>query len=366
MNQARWWRSLTRWWLSDEAQRVPSSPATRQAVAAAAATRSRPPPEPPPQPQPPLPPADSGASASLRPVFLLCLLGSAPQPASALAGPAASAEPDPAALLLLDQLDRVIASDAQCSQLLPRAPDVVPQLMRTLRDDGYSSVEVARRISRDVVLSAEVIRLASNTLRRRDLADADLAQAVSVIGTQGLRRVIARVVLRPLFAAHGNTLSARAAPQIWADADKKARLCAALAQGSGIDPLDAYLAGLLHNAGWSAAVRAIDNTSGAALPAASWGHPAVAEALFVRRDRLFAKLVPPWQLGTALSELACEIGHSGLDAAASPLAQVLRQAQELAVLHTLQAQGVLGGGVSAPPALAAAVSETYLGLSEEG
>ena len=359
MNQAGWWRSLTRWFLPDSAQRVPSSTAATHSVAATGAAHSRPPPEP---PQPPT--ADTAASRPLRPVFLLCLLGYAPHPASAWAVPAASAEPDPAALQMLDQLDHVIASDAQCSQLLRRAPDVVPQLMRTLRDDSYSSAEVARRISRDVVLSAEVIRLASNTLRRSDMATADLAQAVAVIGTQGLRRVIAHVVLRPLFAAHGNTLSARAAPHIWADADKKARLCAALAHGSSIDPLDAYLAGLLHNAGWSAALRAIDNASGAALPAASWAHPEVADALFVRRDRLFAKLVPPWQLGAALGALAHEIGHSGLDAAASPMAQVLRQAQELAALHTLQAQGVLGGGVAAPPALAAAVSETYLALSD--
>lgn len=221
MNQAGWWRSLTRWFLPDGAQRVPSSTAATHSVAATGTARSRPPPEP---PQPPT--ADTAASRPLRPVFLLCLLGYAPHPASAWAVPAASAEPDPAALQMLDQLDRVIASDAQGSQLLPRAPDVVPQLMRTLRDDSYLSTEVARRISRDVVLSAEVIRLASNTLRRNDMATADLAQAVAVIGTQGLRRVIARVVLRPLFAAHGNTLSARAAPHIWADADKKARLCA--------------------------------------------------------------------------------------------------------------------------------------------
>ena len=357
MNQAGWWRSLTRRLRPERLQPISSSTATTHSVAAMPAPRTAAPSTP--------PTADTAASDSLRPAFLLCLLGCTPHPDSAFAVPIASADPDPAALQMLDQLDRVIASDAQCSQLLPRAPDVVPQLMRTLRDDSYSSVEVARRISRDVVLSAEVIRLASNTLRRRNMADADLAQAVAVIGTQGLRRVIARVVLRPLFAAHGNTLSARAAPQIWADADKKARLCVALAHGSSIDPLDAYLTGLLHNAGWSAALRAIDNASGAALPAASWGHPAVAEALFVRRDRLFAKLVPPWQLGTALGELAYEIGHSGLDAAASPLAQVLRQAQELAALHTLQAQGVVSGGVAAPPALAAAVSQTYLGLSED-
>lgn len=361
MNQTEWWRSLTRWLRPHSPQRIAPSTPTAHSGAAATATPHRPPPQP---PQPPT--VDTAASRPLRPVFLMYLLGCTPHPVPALAVPAVLAEPDPAALPMLDHLDRVIASYAQYSQLLPRAPDVVPQLMRTLRDDSYSTVDVAQRISRDVVLSAEVIRLASITLRRSDMAqaEADLAQAVAVIGTQGLRCVIARVVLRPLFAAHGNTLSARAAPHIWADAEKKARLCASLAHGSGIDPLDAYLAGLLHSAGWSAAMRAIDGAPGAALPATSWGHPEIADALFLRRDRLFAKLVAPWQLGPALTALAHEIGHTGLDAAASPMAQLLRQSQELAALHTLQAQGLLGGGVAAPPALAAVVSETYLALSD--
>ncbi len=278
--------------------------------------------------------------------------------------------PDPAALLMLTQLDRVIASDALLGQLLPRAPDVVPRLMKTLRDEGYSSVDVAQRISRDMVLSAEVIRMASSTFYRADERTPDLARAVAVIGTQGLRRVIARVVLRPLFdargdtlSARGDTLSARAAPQIWEDADKKARLCVALAAGSAIDPLDAYLAGLLHNTGWSAALRAIDGLAGAPVPPAVLAHPQIVDALFVRRDQLFAKLVPPWQLGAEVAALAEEIGGDGLSAARAPLGHALRQAQDLASLHTLQAQGVLAGGVAAPPALAPAVREASLSLA---
>ena len=51
----------------------------------------------------------------------------------------------------------MIASDTLRAGLLPRAPHVIPQLMKTLRDEGYSSVDVASRISKDVVLTAEVV-----------------------------------------------------------------------------------------------------------------------------------------------------------------------------------------------------------------
>ena len=360
MTEARWWSSLAARWRpagATAARLAPPLPPTPQggvaptSAAADSIARSS-------------PALDSDAAASLRPLFLLCLLGSTPQPGSAASAAATASAPDPAALQMLERLDRVIASDILSQQLLLRAPEVVPQLMRSLRDEAYSSVDVARRISRDTVLTAEVIRLASNTLRSADMAAVNLAQAVAVIGTQGLRQVIARVVLRPLFAAHGDTLSARAAPHIWADADKKARLCVVLAAGGAFDPLDAYLAGLLHNAGWSAALRAIDGQSAAALPAASWAHPDIVDALFLRRDRLFAKLVPAWQVGLALDALADEIGQAGLDAAASPMARLLRQAQELAMLHSLQAHGVLSGGVVPPEALALAVREAYRELSD--
>jgi hypothetical protein len=159
-----------------------------------------------------------------RRVRFFCWLVGAPE--------APNAGSPPAAVIprTLQMLDRVIASEALRASLLPRAPHVVPPLMKTLRDEHYSSADVATRISKDVVLTAEVIRSATSAFQRGDDdGEVDLARAVAMIGAQGLRRVIANVILRPIFDARGDTLSARAATQIWKDADTKARLCAALA-----------------------------------------------------------------------------------------------------------------------------------------
>ena len=76
---------------------------------------------------------------------------------------------------------------------------------------------------------SEVIRLANSATRADREPVVDLEHAVMAVGASGLRRVIAKSVLRPMFDARGTSLSARAAPQIWHDADNKARLCAALA-----------------------------------------------------------------------------------------------------------------------------------------
>ncbi|HEX2539628.1 MAG TPA: HDOD domain-containing protein [Caldimonas sp.] len=264
------------------------------------------------------------------------MIGVAPVEARRAAAPAAVVTD-----ALFERLDEVTASEALRSALLPRAPHVIPQLMKTLRDDGYSSADVAAKISRDAVLTAEVIRSATSAFRRgdNDSEEIDLAWAVAAIGTQGLRRAIASVVLRPIFDARGDTLSSRAATQIWKDADRKAKLCSALAAQGGLDPFDGYLAGLLHNTGWTALLRAIDGFRDIPIEALGLAHAEVVPRLLRRRDALFGALVEPWKLSPAVDRVAAEIGHGGIDAAGSPLGQALREAERLAALHALAPAG---------------------------
>lgn len=320
-------------------------------------------------PRPPAAAVANGAAAEASPPerhderhvrFFAWLVG-----VSAAAAP--GHEDPPAAVIqpLLERLDQVIASDTLRATLLPRAPHVVPQLMKTLRDESYSSVDVASRISRDVVLSAEVIRSATGSHRAKDddAGEIDLARAVAMIGTAGLRRAIASVVLRPIFEAGGDTLSAKAAVKIWRDADRKARLGAALASQASLDPFDGYLAGLLHNSGWSASLRAVDGFEDLLFGAEDLAHPAVVPELLRRRDALFGAIVGPWNLSPAIDRLAAEIGQLGLDAARSPLGLVLRQANRLAALYALAPAGHRpAAAVPGWEALAKPVQECYLGL----
>ncbi|MCE9660684.1 MAG: HDOD domain-containing protein [Burkholderiales bacterium] len=285
---------------------------------------------------------------------------------SAAAAPGPDEPPAPVVAPLFERLDEVIASDTLRANLLPRAPHVVPQLMKTLRDESYSSVDVASRISRDVVLSAEVIRSATSTYRPKegdDEGEIDLARAVAMIGTAGLRRAIASVVLRPIFDAAGDTLSAKAAVKIWRDADKKARLSAALAGQQALDPFDGYLAGLLHNSGWTATLRAIDGFEDLLFSGADLAHPAVVPQLLRRRDALFGAIVGPWSLSPAIDRLAGEVGEHGLDSVRSPLGLALREANRLAALHALApAEQRPASGVPGWATLPKPVQDCYLGL----
>jgi HD-like signal output (HDOD) protein len=284
--------------------------------------------------------ADTAFDPETQPLFLAWLLGSAPPGSGPVVAPMAPLAD------VMARLDAATATEAQRSALLPRAPQVVPQLMKALRDEHYASADVAERLSKDAVLATEVIRLANRAQRADREPVVDLAHAVMAIGADGLRRVIAKSVLRPMFDVRGTSLSALAAPQIWKDGDRKARLCAALAANDLLDPLDGYLAGLLHNTGWTAVLRALD-----AIPEAGGllqSRPvdaAASRALARRRDTLFGRLLQPWDLSPALGELADEVGAAGLAGVSSPLGLALQYADGLAALHALARARQLPGGL---------------------
>lgn len=293
------------------------------------------------------------------PQFFAWLMAQAQTPAVQTAGvePSDGSLP-PQSMSTLAEIDKIIASDPQRNALLPRAPQVLPQLMSAVRGDNYAAADIAARIGKDAVLTAEVIRAANGAHRSGREPVVELEAAVLSIGADNLRRVIAKSVLRPIFNVRGASLSALAAPQIWVNAEFKARLCAALAAADKLDALDGYLAGMLHDTGWTALLRALDGLGSTAADLPMLLAPTLARSLAERRDVLFGKMLRPWQLSDALVSLADELQTSGLAQTASPLGVALRRAHLLASLHALDCDRRLPGGMDdtlcrLPPAVQA-------------
>jgi HD-like signal output (HDOD) protein len=259
---------------------------------------------------------------------------------------------------VLAHLDAVLASDSSRSALLPRAPAVIPQLMNCLRDEGRSAGDLAARVAKDPLLVAEVIRLANSVLAGSGTPLTDLSRAVSRIGTQGLRRAIANVVLKPMFDAQSDPLSARAAPALWWHSEAQAEECMRLSKSAGIDPFEGYLAGLMHNIGWTAALRAMGRSD---CPTTSHFSAAFAFQFEMRCENFFALLVMPWQLTDSLTALAAELLDGSSTAVHSPLRTALMNADRTASLRllcdrssNLKMQGAASAPVASPSAMALA------------
>ncbi len=240
---------------------------------------------------------------------------------------------------LIEQLDALIASRESIASLLPRAPAVIPQLMNSLRDENQSTSALAQRVARDPHLVIEVIRMANSAQAQGNAPVTDIADAIRRLGIGGLHRAILRVVLKPMFASQGNSLSARCTQRLWQHSEAKAEACAQEARGRGLDPFEGYLAGLMHNVGWTAALRALDRIEPHTPAQLSLPFVVAVEA---RRDTLFGLLATSWQLTDTLNALAAELQQDGLAQATSPLGQALRAAEQRASIEVLLPSGRSG------------------------
>ncbi|XYJ08744.1 HDOD domain-containing protein [Telluria sp. B2] len=255
-----------------------------------------------------------------------------------LAGPARSEAPPAREALILGELARLAHAPAQAAGLVPRVPAVIPELLRSLRDESISGADLARMVAQDVVLVGEVIREANSSWYRPPTPVRTIEGALLLLGRNGLRMLLARVAFRPVFRLQGGRLAAQAAPQVWSQSEKCAFAASTLAPSFGADPFEAYLAGLVQNVGLVVALRVIDQVEGgAALP----DSPAFAFGLLVHARRLAHGIALHWQFPESVAGAILEGERRGDDASASPLARVLATSDRLAKLRLLEDAGAV-------------------------
>lgn len=235
----------------------------------------------------------------------------------------------------LDAVSRMLAQPEIPDNLLPRAAALIPQLIALVRQTDLPTPAIAERIGKDAVLAAEVMRMASSSYYRVQGNVSNLEQAIALIGLQGLQTVIARVLLKPIYPSAPGPLSGRAGPRMWDHSEALARHTAILSDPAGQPVFDAYLAGMLHDTGWTVAFSIIDRAS-LHLPVP----PSLAfgAALTEQAHRLFGLAAQRWDITPGFTALAQDARRNGLSAATHPLAQLLQQAQ-LAALDELSAGG---------------------------
>lgn len=198
-------------------------------------------------------------------------------------------------------VDVVLREPELHERWLPRAASLVPQLMRLLRQPAVNQVELAERVARDVLLTAEVLRVAGGSAYASRGPVHDLRDALERIGILGLNQAMARVVLRPVLSPEGDAQLAPLQTLLLQHSDWQADALAVAATWEGVDAFDGFLAGLLHTAGWQALFRIVSQ-------AQAWSSMApdeeVAAALAERAHRLFGRAARHWSLSPAFQAFA--------------------------------------------------------------
>jgi HD-like signal output (HDOD) protein len=237
--------------------------------------------------------------------------------------------------LILEEFARLVEAPQSASDLVPRVPAVIPQLLRSLRDDSVSGAELSRQLAQDVVLVAEVIREANSPYYRPAAPIKTIEGAIMLLGQNGMRMLLARVAFRPIISNQPGQFAHQVAPQVWRQSEACAMAASMLAPAAGANPFEAYLAGLLHQVGLIVAFRLIDQIyAGDALPQSEH----FSAALLADAQLLSARIASLWDFPASVS--------GAIELAGSPdapqLARVLEQADRIGMLRVLADAGQLG------------------------
>ena len=218
---------------------------------------------------------------------------------------------------------------------LPRLPAVVPQLMRSLRNDDTDSRTLAEQIARDTVLVGEIVRVANSAYFRTARPVTGLPQAITLLGQDGLRRVVMQMVMRPILRTDESVGSQQAGERLWEHAERCARACIFLGRGV-CDPFEAFLAGLVSQTGAQAILREVERLpDGTAL---TFSRPFVA-ALGQQIERLSLHAARHWEFPSRVVQALAERADPTDAGARTPLGRALLASSRVAMLDVLAERG---------------------------
>jgi HD-like signal output (HDOD) protein len=147
---------------------------------------------------------------------------------------------------VIEEVGRSLATIAEQERLLPRRPMLMPQLLRALNDPESTREEMSAIILQDPVLAADVLKIANSPYYRVSREPVDsIDRAIVLLGTEGLKSVVAASILQPVFRQPRGPFDAFATT-LWDLAMRTATAVGIYAKQTRLaDPLTAQLLGLL-------------------------------------------------------------------------------------------------------------------------
>lgn len=233
-----------------------------------------------------------------------------------------------------------IAGAQQGAALVRRMPGLVPQLLQSLRSENFSGAALSRTISSDVVLVAEVIRLANSACQGSGAAISSVEHAVILIGQEGLRQLITSVAFRPIVDVNAGAWTRTLAPRLWEHAERCAVAARTLAPDAGIDPFEGFLAGLVHNVGLIVSLRVMDQL---AKDGTGLGSEVFCGRLARAARSISCGIGREWDFPAAVTRALGEQGGVRRGVQPSPAGRLLMLADYLCKVRLLAAQGLLDG-----------------------
>lgn len=158
-------------------------------------------------------------------------------------GASASGEPGREHAAVTAAAVATIEDSSRLRQLAPRRPSLLPQLIRAANDDGAPRRELAAIIRRDPSLVGHLLEMANSSFYRvteRPVESID--RAVVLLGSEGIRSLIAAAAMQPIFRVAEGPFPLFA-QTIWEHAWRSAN--AAVVHAAMVERADPFAAELL-------------------------------------------------------------------------------------------------------------------------
>jgi HD-like signal output (HDOD) protein len=225
----------------------------------------------------------------------------------------------------------------------PRRPMLLPQLMKAVNDTDTSRRELSIMISRDPSLVGSLLKLANSPLYRTTSSQPieSVDRAVAVIGTEGIRSLIAAALVQPVFRVSGGEFS-QFPEVIWDHtflAANAAETYAAVVVNS--DPFAAQLLALVNGLGAIIVFRvALDQY--AAHPGFRPDAATIVSLLDLHTSRVARSIAASWELsGRILAALEDQVPGAAMAPDPTPLGRALRFGRFIAALAVLRNKGLI-------------------------
>ena len=246
---------------------------------------------------------------------------------------------------VLDALSAILKSQQSGSALVRRMPGLIPQLLQSLRSDNFSGAQLSRTISSDLVLVAAVIRLANSSTLGYGKRITSVENAILLIGTEGLRHLITSVAFRPIFDMHSGHYTRSLAPRIWDQSERCAVANRMLAEEMGLDPFEAFLAGLVQYVGLIVTLRIMDQAD---KDGKHLGSEMFCARLLSDARTLSCSIGREWNFPDSVVTAITEQAGARKGVQVSPMGRLLSQSDYLAKVRILAENGLAS---DADPAL---------------
>jgi HD-like signal output (HDOD) protein len=208
--------------------------------------------------------------------------------------------------------DRIRKAVDQGKISIPPLPKLVTRLMQLLNDEsGASSKQVAELIRNDPAVAASVLKTANSAAFGGLNPISDLSQAIARLGFRQVSSVVTAL-------SHGAHFSSDEPDKrvmletLWGHAVATALVARSVAQLTGADSEESFVAGLLHDTGKLLVLKGVDYLQSMTTPVRITS-TVLDELMQVLHTELGHRTLVSWHLPDAISEVALHHHDRDLD-----------------------------------------------------